>query len=168
MMDIDHTEVTFKKGKKMTKNVDYLFQEMKLNEKFGVKNNVIRPSKFCMPAKRDKFTGYAESSTGYYTPYSLKDDYEFDTQSVYSQHSYKSQFTPLCHQSISPYTYYVPNHHLHQQPSPLNLSQSSNTSNIQQHSTEWSKMLVYSIPGIILLTLQCYLLHDIKDFMKQK
>lgn len=169
MMDIDHTEVAFKKMKKtLPRNVDNLFQGMKLNENFDIKNNIIRPPKFCMSAKPDRFARYAESSPGYYTPYSMKDDYDFDTQSLYSQHSYKSQYTPLCHQSISPYSFYVPPHALHQQPSPLNLSQSSNTSNIQQHSTEWSKMLVYTIPGIILLALQCYLLYDIKDFMKQK
>lgn len=162
MMDIDHTEESPQRVKKLNKTVNNLFQGMKLNDNRGIKNNYIRPSKLFMPAKRDKFAGYADTSLGYYSPYSMKDDCEFDTQSVYSQHSYRSQCSSLCHQAVSPYTYYH-----HQQPSPLNLSHASNTSNIQQTS-EWSKMLVYSIPGIILLTLQCYLLHDIKDYMKQK
>lgn len=165
MMDVDKIEESPKHQKKIfNKNVDNLFQGMKLNENHGVKNNVLRPPKFCMPVKRDKFSGYPESSPGYYSSYSVKDDYEFDTQSIYSQHSYRPLCSPMYHQPVSPYTYY-PMPHL--QNSPLNLSHSSNTSNIQ-HTSEWSKMFMYSIPGIILIGLQCYLLHDLKDYMKQK
>ncbi|XP_026817909.1 uncharacterized protein LOC113556892 isoform X1 [Rhopalosiphum maidis] len=165
MMDIDHIEELPKSRKKMlNKTVNNLFRGMKLDENRGVKNNILRPPKFSMPVKRDKFVGYAESSTGYYPSYSVKDDYDFDTQSIYSQHSYRPQCSPLCHQPVSPYTYYALPHH---QNSPLNLSHSSNTSSIQ-HTSEWPKMLMYLIPGVILLALQCYLLHDIKDYMKQK
>ncbi|KAL4119259.1 hypothetical protein QTP88_012092 [Uroleucon formosanum] len=165
MMDIDHIEELPKRRQKvLNKTVDNMFQGMKLNENRGFKNNILRPPKFLMPVKRDKFTGYAESSPGYYSSYSVKDDYDFDTQSIYSQHSFRPQCSPMCHQPVSPYTYYALPHH---QNSPLNLSHSSNTSNIQ-HISEWPKMLMYSIPGVILLALQCYLLHDIKDYMKQK
>lgn len=165
MMDIDYTEESPRKMKKLNKTVNNLFQGMKLNDNRDIKNNYIRPSKLFLPTKRDKFVGYAENSPGYYPQYSMKDDYDCDTQSVYSHRSYRSQCSALCHQTVSPYTYYDPHHHL--QPNPLNLSHASNTSNIQQTS-EWSKMLLYSIPGVILLTLQCYLLYDIKDYMKQK
>lgn len=145
-----------------------MFQGMKINENRDAKYNVVlRPPKLFVPVKRDKFAGYTESSPGYYTPYSMKDDYEFDTQSIYSQPSYRSQCPSLCHQTVTPYNYYLPPYHHPNTPSPLNMSHSSNISNIQ-YASEWQKMLMYSIPGIILLALQCYLLYDIKDFMKQK
>lgn len=167
MMDIDLMEESPKRTKKtyQPKTVDSMFQGMKLDEHRGAKNNILRPSRFIMPVKRDKVARYTESSPGYYTSYSVKDDYEFDTQSIYSQHSYRPLYSSLCHPPVSPYTYYAPSHYHH--PNPLNLSHSSNTSNIQQTS-EWSKMFVYSIPGMVLFALQCYLLYDIKDFMKQK
>lgn len=168
MMDIDCAEESPKKVKKaFAKSVDYLFEGLKLNENGrNLKNNIVRPQKFVIPTKRDKMFGYAESSPGYFSSYSQKDDYEFDVHSVYSQPSYRSQFSSLCHQTVPSYTCYA--HSPHCQPSPLNLSHSSNSSNIQLQSSEWQKMLMYSIPGIVLLALQCYLLYDIKDFMKQK
>lgn len=166
MMDIEESPVKVKKPS--NKTVNNMFQGMKINENRDGKYNVIlRPPKLFVPVKRDKFAGYAESAPGYYTPCSMKDDYEFDTQSIYSQHSYRSQCPSLCHQTVTPYNYYVPTYHHPNQPSPLNMSHSSNTSNVQ-YTSEWPRMLMYSIPGIILLALQCYLLYDIKDFMKQK
>lgn len=168
MMDIDCAEESPKTVKKaFAKSVDNLFEGLKLNEnRRNLKNNIVRPQKFIIPTKRDKMFGCAESSPGYFSSFSPKDDYEFDMQSVYSQQSYRSQCSPLCHQTFPSCAYYA--HPAHYQPSPLNLSHSSNTSNIQQQSSEWQKMLMYSIPGIVLLALQCYLLYDIKDFMKQK
>lgn len=167
MMDIDYIEESPKTTRKtLNKNVNNLFQGMKLSDNRGVKNNVIRPSKLFMPARYDKFARYAESSSGFYPPYSVKDDYEFDTQSMCSQHNYRSHFSQMCHQPS--YTCYTPFQHHQSSPSnPLNLSHSSNTS-VTQHASDWPKMLLYSIPGIILLGLQCYLLYDIKDSMKQK
>lgn len=171
MINIDRLEKTPKK-KTLYKNVNNLFQEMRLNDNHSVRNNIIRPPKFMMPIKRYKrIPGYPESSPGeYYTsPFSIKDDYEFDTQSIFSQDSYKPQTLSLYrHQSASiPYTYFT-SPPLHQWPNQLNSSHSSNTSNVQQQTVEWTKMLIYSIPGIVLFGLQCYLLNDIKDFMKQK
>lgn len=164
MMEIDHIKVLPKSTKKtFHKTVNNMFQGMNINDHCGVKNNIIRPPKFTMLAKRDKLAGYADTLPGFYPTYPIKDDYDFDTQSIYSQHSYRSQCSPLCHQHVSPYNYYVPPVHN----SPLNLSHSSNTSNIQ-HTSEWPKMLMYTIPGIVLLALQYYLLCDIKDFLKQK
>lgn len=170
MMDVDYIKKSPKKGKKaLNATVSNLFQGLKLNDnqKKNFKNNVIRPQKFFFPSKHEKMFGYAESSPGCYTSYPVKDDYEFDAQSVFSQQSYRSQCLPMCHQTTPPYTYYAAPP-FHYQSSPLNLSHSSNTSSIQQQTSEWQKMLMYSIPGIILLTLQCYLLYDIKDFMKHK
>lgn len=159
MMDLEESP---KKEKTLNKTVNNMFQGMKLDDKY---NNVIRPSKLFMPAKHEKFAGYIASTPGFCTSFSMKDDYEYDTQSMYSQHSYRTQYSPLYHQPISPYTYYShPNPNLS---NTLNSSHSSNASNVQQIS-EWPKMLIYSIPGIVLLALQCYLLYDIKDFMKQK
>lgn len=157
MMNIDYLNESPRRVKKTSpKNVNNLFQGMRLSDGLGTRNNIIRPSKLFVPPKFGKIAGYPESSPGYY-PCSVKDGFELDTQSVYSQHSYRPQY--------SPYAYYSSPHYY--QTSPLNLSHSSNTSNVQ-HTSEWSKMLAYSIPGIVLLALQCYLLYDIKDFMKQK
>lgn len=156
-------EETTKKEKTSNKNVNNLFRKMKLNDN---QKNIIQPSKLFMPAKQEKFAGYFKSSPRFCTSFPMNDDYEYDTQSICSQYSYRTQFSPLYHQSVSPYTYC--NHpNLNQSNHSLNLSHLSNTSNIQQIS-EWPKILIYSIPGIILLGLQCYLLYDIKDFMKQK
>lgn len=167
MMDVDWDEDSPKRVKKTTNNaVNHLFSGLKLNENRGRKNNIIRPQKFFPATKRDKIPEYAESSPGYYSPYSTKENYDFDTRSVCSQQSYRSQCPSLCHQAVSPYGYYA--QPIHHQPSHLNLSNVSNTSNGQPHSVDWPKMLIYSIPGIVLLALQCYLLYDIKDFMKQK
>jgi len=173
MMDIDYIEKAPKKASHKT--VNSLFRGMRLNDNRSVGNNVIQPPKFCTPPKRyDKIAGsYAESSPGYYaSSYSVKDDYEFDTQSIFSQNSFRPQYLSpspsLCHhQSVIPYTYYASTYNHHNQQNQLNMSQSSNASNIPQ-TVEWTKMLLYTIPGIVLLSLQCYLLYDIKDFMKQK
>jgi len=176
MMDIDRVEKTPKK-KTLYKNVNNLFRGMQLNDNQSMRNNIIRPPKFIMPIKRYKRIpggGYAESSPGgYYTsPFSIKDDYEFDTQSIFSQDSYKTQCLSLCHHhqsAVAPYTFYTSPYY-NQPTNQLNSSHSSNTSNVQQQqqTVEWTKMLIYSIPGIVLFGLQCYLLNDIKDFMKQK
>jgi len=68
-MDIDHIEELPKSRQKiLNKTVNNLFQGMKLNENRGFKNNILRPPKFSMPVKRDKFAaGYAESFPGYYS-----------------------------------------------------------------------------------------------------
>lgn len=165
MMDIDLTGESPKIMKKPSpKTVNSMFQGMRLSGNHGAKNNIVKPSRFVMPVKRDKVSGYSESSAGYYSPYPVKDDFEFDTHSIYSQHSYRPLYSSMCNSPVPPYSYY-PSHYHH--PSLLNLSHSSNNSNIQQTS-EWSKMFIYSIPGMVLFALQCYLLYDIKDFMKQK
>lgn len=164
MMDIDEIEQFPVKRKKTFHKTVNMFQGMNLNDRYSAKNNVIQPPKLIIPAKRDKFAGYSDSPSGYCSPYPMRDDYDFDVQSIYSQNSYRSQCSSLCHQHISPYPYYSPSLHNN---SSLNLSHSPNTSNVSPTS-EWPKMLMYSIPGVVLLALQCYILCDIKDFMKQK
>lgn len=175
MMDIEET--TLKKTE-LHKTVNNLFQGMKLDDnrrRQGIRNNIIRPPKlFIQPKYYSKMATerYAESSPEYYSSsYSVKDDYdEFDTQSIFDQNGFSRQSFQCSlpyRQSVMPCTYYA--HSFHHQPNQLNLSHSSNTSNVhQQTAAEWTKMLIYSIPGIVLLGLQCYLLYDIKDFMKQK
>lgn len=166
------------KKAELHKTVNNLFQGMRLDDNrrhLGIRNNIIRPPKFFVqPKYYSKMTAekYAESSPEYYSSsYSVKDDYdEFDTHSIFDQNGFSRQLfqcSPSYRQSIVPCAYYA--HPFHHQPNQLNLSHSSNTSNVhQQTATEWTKMLIYLIPGIVLLSLQCYLLYDIKDFMKQK
>lgn len=160
MMEFE--ESTKKEKKTLNKTVNNMFQGMKLNDNH---KNIIQPSKLFMPIKRENSTGFITSSPRFCTSFPMKDDYEYDAQSICSQRSYRTQYSPLYHPSISQYTYCT--HPNLNQPNSLNLSHSSNTSSVQQIS-EWPKMLMYSIPGIVLLGLQCYLLYDIKDFMKQK
>lgn len=174
MMDI---EETMPKKAELHKSVNNLFRGMKLDDnrhRYGVRNNIIRPPKlFIQPKYYSKMATerYTESSPEYYSSsYSLKDDYdEFDTQSIFNQNGFSRQpfqCSPPYHQSVMSCAYYARPFH---QPNQLNLSHSSNTSNAhQQTSAEWTKVLIYLIPGIVLLSLQCYLLYDIKDFMKQK
>lgn len=172
MMDTDCADESLNRLKRVySKSVDNLFEGLKLNDNHrNFKNNIIRPQRFAISTKRDKVFGYAESSPGHFSSFSTKDDLEFDTHSVHSQPIYRSHCSSLCHQTAPSYPYtppYVP-HPPNYHPCLMNLSQSSNTSNMQQQPLELQKMLIYSIPGIVLFSLQWYLLYDIKDFMKQK